>query len=364
MKIAFTSCANLQDFPSQPGWTRIKKLEPDVLLLLGDQIYMDFGIPGLGGDLYAPRKFSLSEFAFRMYDRYRRQFAETNFQDLLRSRPNMQIAATWDDHDFAWNNACGGRCPEPPEPGETATRISNDGEMHKASNQHKAIARRLFNGHLKAMRERLIPEKYPSPDSDFFNMTKELPLEAQGIQEAFDLDNGAIRVVMLDTRYHRDCVLYLDAPRIMEPAQMDWLRLQLNGPQDLTLICSGSTLTAGECWKDYRESLEELKQAVAGKKVLVLSGDIHQNAFRTHKNPHDKTRPLFEATASGLAIEGMKPFLWLGDQENYGLLEIDAQRLRIRLYRKSGRFTEHLIDRAAWRDDTPPAFSNPDSDLG
>jgi hypothetical protein len=362
MKIAFTSCANLQDFPSQFGWTRIKELEPDVLLLLGDQIYMDFGITGLGGDLYSPRKFSIGEFAFRMYDRYRRQFAETHFQDLLRSRPNMQIAATWDDHDFAWNNACGGRCPEPPGPGETATRISQDGKMHKASSQHKAIARILFTGHLKAMRERLSPDQYPSPVFDFTNMPVNLPLEVQGIQEAFDLENGAIRVVMLDTRYHRDCVLYPEA-RIMEPAQMDWLRDQLSGPQDLTLICSGSTLTAGECWKDYPQSLDELKHAVAGKKVLVLSGDIHQNAFHAHKNPHDNSRQLFEATASGLAIEGMKPFLWLGDQVNYGLLELDEQRLSIQLYRKSGKCNEHLIDRADWRDDTPPAFPNPESDF-
>lgn len=348
MKIAFTSCANFQDYSSQPGWKRIQALAPDVLLLLGDQIYMDFGLPALGGDLYAPSKFSLGEFAFRMYDRYRQQFAEAHFHALLTTRKEMKVAAVWDDHDFAWNNACGGRCPEL-KPGEPETRMTEDGKLHKVSDWHKAVARALFMQFLGAVRDR--DAAYPKPPFDFATLPEGLATTQQGIQESFDLAAGTIRVVLLDTRYHRDCYLYPDA-RIMDEAQMSWLREQLDGPQELTLICSGSTLTSAESWDDYPSSLDDLKRAAAGKRVLVLSGDIHQNDFRVHKNPHDKNLPLFEAIASGLAVKGLKPFVYLGDQENFGLLEIDDARLRITLHRKSRKFDEHLINRATWRAET------------
>ncbi len=47
MKIAFTSCMDATHVPSQPIWNKIRADDPDVVLLLGDQIYMDIGIAGL-----------------------------------------------------------------------------------------------------------------------------------------------------------------------------------------------------------------------------------------------------------------------------------------------------------------------------
>ncbi|MDD5388338.1 MAG: alkaline phosphatase D family protein [Gallionellaceae bacterium] len=351
MKIAFTSCAYLQKYPIQLGWQRIQQLEPDVLLLLGDQIYMDFGLPRFGGDLYVPRKFSLTEFASRMYDRYRHQYTEQYFRNLLESRPDMRIAATWDDHDFAWNNACGGRCQKP-EPDEQVTRIIKDGMQHKVPDDKKWVTRKLFMQYLETVRAR--KEDYPPPPFDLSNPPTDQILSDLGIQEAFDLEGGQIRVLMLDVRYHRDCRLYMEDnashARIMDDAQMTWLREQLNGNQEVTLICSGSTLTDAECWKQYPRSYGELLSASAGKKVLVLTGDIHQNKFHAHNNPHNKEIRLFEAISSGIAIRGLKPFLWLGDQENFGSLEIDNTQLTINLYRRRGAIESHRINRATWQE--------------
>ena len=47
MKLAFTSCMDAVRVPDQPIWDQIRAEQPDVLLLLGDQIYMDWG--DLGG---------------------------------------------------------------------------------------------------------------------------------------------------------------------------------------------------------------------------------------------------------------------------------------------------------------------------
>lgn len=344
MKIAFTSCANLQDFPRQPGWQRIKETEPDVLLLLGDQIYMDFGLPPKG-DLGRPRKFTLSDFAHRMYARYKAQWAEPNFQSLLRDRPEMRVAATWDDHDFAWNNACGGRCLTL-EPGDQATRQTVDGKNHKVPDERKWVARALFSQYLSALRMRVT--EYPDPPFAFDKLPIGLSASTEGIQEAFSLDGGAIKVVMLDVRYGRDCRTYPSA-RIIDEAQEQWVRQQLEGHQEMTLLCSGSTLTNAECWRDYSESWDALMRQTAGKKVLVLAGDIHQNAFHRHHNSYNTSIPLYEAIASGLAIKGFKPFKWLGKQENFGLLEIEATQITIRLFRKHGRQTAQCIQRASWK---------------
>lgn len=47
MKIAFASCMRRETFPEQPVWREVLAADPDCLLLLGDQIYMDYGLPGI-----------------------------------------------------------------------------------------------------------------------------------------------------------------------------------------------------------------------------------------------------------------------------------------------------------------------------
>ena len=39
-KIAIASCCKIQIQPVQPAWSRIKAENPDLLLLLGDNVYM------------------------------------------------------------------------------------------------------------------------------------------------------------------------------------------------------------------------------------------------------------------------------------------------------------------------------------
>ena len=75
MKIAFTSCIDAIDDPSQAVWGRIRKLAPDVLVLLGDTMYMDYGIALLASDRPVgwPRKLADETFATTMHDRYKLQ---------------------------------------------------------------------------------------------------------------------------------------------------------------------------------------------------------------------------------------------------------------------------------------------------
>src|SRR3989338_603416 len=168
MKIVFASCSNVQHFSSQPVWLRINDLAPDILLLLGDQIYMDFGFKLFGGDLYAPAEMSLTDFAKRMYSRYRQQWGVVEFQALLKNRPDMRIGAIWDDHDFAWNNACGGR------PG-----TAEEDKKHKVSDQHKCIAKALFCQYLDTLNARV--PAYPAPPFDLDNLSDPVTPDKDGI---------------------------------------------------------------------------------------------------------------------------------------------------------------------------------------
>lgn len=76
MNIIFTSCMDAERIPSQPIWDHIADEEPDVLILLGDQIYMDWAKSKRPDedDIHAlttdPAR--LRQFGTDMYNRYRR----------------------------------------------------------------------------------------------------------------------------------------------------------------------------------------------------------------------------------------------------------------------------------------------------
>ena len=85
-KIVFTSCMDAERVPDQPVWEQIRGEEPDVLMLLGDQIYMDWG--DLGGPewrkLIARKPVEgLQAFATEMHHRYALQWAVPGFQALI-----------------------------------------------------------------------------------------------------------------------------------------------------------------------------------------------------------------------------------------------------------------------------------------
>src|SRR4249919_1095828 len=107
LKIAFGSCFDAVDDQQQTSWNHVAELAPDVLLLLGDTVYMDFGLGILGSHrpLGWPRKATNEVFARSLYERYRQQWAVPAFRGLLAR--GVKVGLTWDDHDFAWNNSRG-----------------------------------------------------------------------------------------------------------------------------------------------------------------------------------------------------------------------------------------------------------------
>jgi alkaline phosphatase D len=99
MKLAVASCAKLQSTNPQPVWSEIQAERPDVLLLLGDTVY-------LSHDRHDDPKALGAELRVL----YGAQMAEPNFAHLLndiRTRGG-ELLAIYDDHDFLGNNRYGG----------------------------------------------------------------------------------------------------------------------------------------------------------------------------------------------------------------------------------------------------------------
>jgi alkaline phosphatase D len=83
-RVAFGSCCRIQFDREQRIFDVVQRLEPDMFLWLGDNIYADSDEPSALAHLYS------------------RQRVVHSLEPLLRSTPQLAI---WDDHDFGYNDS-------------------------------------------------------------------------------------------------------------------------------------------------------------------------------------------------------------------------------------------------------------------
>jgi hypothetical protein len=72
MKIAFTSCCDPHNDDKQVAWLELAKHNAKVLVLLGDNMYMDYKLGENPVDLYEPSTFSPFLFSQKMYANYKK----------------------------------------------------------------------------------------------------------------------------------------------------------------------------------------------------------------------------------------------------------------------------------------------------
>ncbi|WP_423604939.1 alkaline phosphatase D family protein [Sphingomonas sp. MS122] len=82
-RVAFGSCARVQNDPEQPIWRAVAQYRPDLFFWLGDNIY---------GDSITPAT---------LVSEYQRQRFVPSFQPVGRNVPQLAI---WDDHDYGLDN--------------------------------------------------------------------------------------------------------------------------------------------------------------------------------------------------------------------------------------------------------------------
>ncbi|RVX15848.1 hypothetical protein CK203_005807 [Vitis vinifera] len=190
-----------------------------------------------------------------------------------------QVIGTWDDHDYGLNDAG-----------------------------------KEFNGKITSQRLLL----------DFLDEPQDSPRRKQaGVYTSYTFGpvDRQIKVILLDTRYHRD-PLFSDGS-ILGSSQWTWLESELKGPASaLTIIGSSiqvisnlSAITGPifylECWGRFPKERERLFKLIADSKVrdgvFFISGDVHFGEITRYDCATGY--PLFDITASGItqAVEKAVP---------------------------------------------------------
>jgi alkaline phosphatase D len=244
--LAFASCA--RENQPQPIWTEIAKVNPEVFLFIGDNVYADVHYDD---GVRTMRPVDSKE---RFEEAYAQANAIPEFAAFRKQVPTM--LGTWDDHDYGKND--GGK-------------------------------------------EYLLKKESQEAFLDFFEFSKDDPIRQQeGIYHSrMFTDNGRrVQVIMLDTRYHRDELLeraegrpqnkgpYLEntdkSASILGHEQWQWLGQELEKEADVRFVVTSIQLVAyehaWEGWGMFPHERDRMYQLISDKKangVVFLSGDRH-----------------------------------------------------------------------------------------
>lgn len=311
MKIAFTSCADHINDPAQAAWREIAQHAPDTLVLLGDNIYMDYG---LGPHPYrngAPKELPLATFSAAMYSYYEKQWGIASFQEAIKGRP---VFAIWDDHDFGWNYARAGG--------------ADDGSGEFMPARYRAVSRAHFEQFRRALTDK--PAEYPPNSVTDPAGTPDLG----SIQQYVDLSEN-IRLLLLDGRTFRETRARTNW--MLGEAQWQWMRETLMPKPYVNLIASGTTL---KDWKRYQD-FDHLKQLGTAYNLLVLSGDVHEPDIKS-------LGKIVEATASAVAQPAGPTVIFGKKSEIFGLLTTDPDNIGIDIYQGPSKIDQGRISIANW----------------
>lgn len=296
-KIAFGSCASEDN--NLPIFYEVIKHHPDLFIFLGDNIYGDTK------DMEV------------MKAKYQKLANKPSFKHL---KENTSIIATWDDHDYGWDDI---------------------GRHYEFKKQSKEIF------------------------LDFFEEPKDSERRIhEGIYTSYmyNTSNKKIQVILLDERTFRDDIpeyknevegderyfYHLDHgiqtskdSTMLGQKQWLWLEKELQKKADVRIIGSGTQFgieyNSYESWANFPHEQKKMTDLIAKTKangVIFISGDVHYAEISKLTTPN--TYPIYDITASGLSstwhfatpnknrIEG--PVM----DNHFGLLTIDLNTLVIK----------------------------------
>ncbi|MGV3541122.1 MAG: alkaline phosphatase D family protein [Rufibacter sp.] len=222
-------------------------------------------------------------------------------------------------------------------------------------------------GKPKAGKEFSQKEKSQQLFWDFMGLAPDSPLRQQeGIYSShtFGPKGQQVKVILLDTRYHRDSLfMEKDVCRpnpkgdILGQAQWKWLEKELNSSAELTIIGSATQILPeehpNEKWANYPKSRERLLKLVSRNNagaVILLSGD-RQFAEISKFETKDAAKTIYEVTSSGLThslgrdydVETNKYRVGnMVAKRNFGLIQIDWEKREALVKVQGDRNTTYL----------------------
>jgi len=270
MNIIITSCCKLQQIPSQPVWEDIKNEQPDVLLLIGDNIYLNHDKHKDPARLQA-----------ELRKLYGEQLSEPHFQELITdiTERGASLLAIYDDHDFIGNNRYGG---------------DNDPTLREV-----------------ARKELINTFSVPTTQDDVYSVSK----------------THLVDIIVLDERFYRTkpAISKNDRDAILGDRQWEWLEDTISSSiSPYLMIASSSTYHhfIGESWEKYPKAFNRLNKLISNRKgAFIVSGDVHRNALY---DDSDVMEVVTSAVARKSIVFGKK-------RQNYGVLTFDDEGMNIDL---------------------------------
>jgi len=244
-RVVYGSCCRSQFDMEQRIFSVAQALEPDMFFWLGDNIYADSDSPDALADLY------------------RRQRGVDRLQGLIRSTPQL---ATWDDHDFGFNDSDG-------------------------TNPIKGEALRLFNSWWANPRH--------AEDGD------------PGIY--FKQSYGGVDFFFTDGRYHRSPSKAPDGPgkTMLGATQLRWLKDELKRSKAVfkVLVSGGGWSSAeaadgGDSWAVYQRERDEIFDFIRDQNiegVFCISGDSHMGELNCIPRSEAGGYDIYDMVSSPLA---------------------------------------------------------------
>lgn len=361
MKIVFTSCMDAERVPDQPVWAHIQALSPDAppdaLMLLGDQIYMDWGLASVARKSpwrkrwdKQPDAETAAAFAEEMHHRYRLQWAVAGFKalvtDLVERRGASRLYVCRDEHDYAWNNAVG---------------IGNtDDDPRRMPDALKAVSDLLF-AQFRAVLAR--PQDwqggYPSVDEPLDPAPQ--PVALLGPLRVWMPEQRAFR----SSRYEpgtkdqpapgRRLLSDTDRDALLTALAQDGGPVLLAGPSplkhDYRFSNQGWWAEDGSTYPEYGDLLEAAR--TSNRAVLYLGGDIHRLAYG---GPVEPNSTVVQMLASGAAVGRV---LFKRFEPSFGWLELAGEAGQAGRVSMHGQRGEQLLTPIELRFDANGRWTSP-----
>jgi alkaline phosphatase D len=264
-RLTFGSCNS--QFDRQPLWREIQQIDPDLFIWAGDNVYAESRDP------------ELIKQAFDL------QNNRPEYESFKRVTP---IIGTWDDHDYAFDNARGN-----------------------------------FPGKAESQKHIL----------DFLGESeKSIRRSQKGIYTSYDFGSvdKKIKIILLDNRYFKD--LEASAPLLGE-AQWEWLDATLRGSDaKIHFIVGGLSILSPKLrktdeWADYPRELKRLLGLIKKYQspgIVFLAGDKHfASIFERHGHLEFMSSGMTH-TAPRIAwkyLSSKYPNTYFG--LNFGLIDIE-----------------------------------------
>ncbi|QDH35487.1 alkaline phosphatase D family protein [Porphyrobacter sp. YT40] len=319
-RIAFGSC-NHQN-ASQHMWAQIAAQNPQLFLMIGDNVYGDSGWDGDAGLESLRASYAL----------------QASHPEFTGFRAKVPMLATWDDHDFGLNDA-------------------------GASFPFRRWAEDLFE--------------------TFWNSSDAVRARPGVYESTITGPEGKrVQVILLDTRFFRSDLKRMPWSKERPPlggylpeddldktvlgeAQWAWLEQELAKPADVRIVVSSTqvitTAHQYEGWTNFPVERARLLDALSRREasgVVLLSGDRHAGGVYSTRY---KDETLWELTSSSLNLSfesdndrstarepdpaRVSKFF---SEENYGLVDIDWKAKRVTLTLKSNQSATLAEQTVSW----------------